>query len=379
MQWGVYIHIPFCRQKCFYCDFPSYAGQENLMEAYVEALCQQVRIQGLSYRQRWGRPATIYMGGGTPTALPRPLMARLLTVVGEIFGEGFDEFTVECNPGTVDADFFQVLRGGGVNRLSFGVQSFQDELLQRIGRIHSKDEAIVAVEGAQKAGFSNISVDLMYGLPGQRLSDLQASVVQVQALAVPHISIYGLQVEAGTVFGKLSEQGRLVLPTEEESEAMYDYMTTKLPQLGYERYEVSNFARRGWASRHNQSYWQDVPYLGLGAAAHSYLAGKRYAAVASIGDYIAGIEENGEVWSLEEEPTLEHAMEEFAFLALRTTTGLSRRVFAQKFQRNLDAVYGKVMAELAQKGLLQVDDEGCRLTEKGFKYGNLAFTEFILD
>ena len=379
MQWGVYIHIPFCRQKCFYCDFPSYAGRENLMEAYVEALCQQIKIQGFSYRQKWGRPATIYIGGGTPTALPKENMAQLLQVVAKFIGTEIREFTVECNPGTVDARYLQMLKANGVNRLSFGVQSFDDRLLRRIGRIHDSAEAVEAIRLAQETGFVNISLDLIYGLPEQTMEQLQASVGQALDLGIQHISIYGLQVEEGTVFARQQEQGRLDLPAEEEAEAMYDYMTNVLPQHGYLRYEVSNFAQRGYESCHNRSYWHDVPYLGLGAAAHSYLEGKRYAAVADIQEYIAGIKAGDEIWKLEEEPTRQHAMEEFAFLALRTVEGLAARDFAQKFQVSLQEIYGETMAKLAQQGLLQVDGNGCRLTNQGFKYGNVVFAEFILD
>ena len=379
MQWGVYIHIPFCRQKCFYCDFPSYAGRENLMEAYVEALCQQLKIQGFSYRQKWGRPATVYIGGGTPTALPKENMAQLLQTVAESIGTEIAEFTVECNPGTVDAQYLQMLKANGVNRLSFGVQSFDDRLLRRIGRIHNSAEAVEAIRLAQETGFVNISLDLIYGLPEQTMEQLQASVGQALDLGIQHISIYGLQVEEGTVFARQQEQGRLDLPAEEEAEAMYDYMTNVLPQHGYLRYEVSNFAQRGYESCHNRSYWHDVPYLGLGAAAHSYLEGKRYAAVADIQEYIAGIKAGDEIWKLEEEPTRQHAMEEFAFLALRTVEGLAARDFAQKFQVSLQEIYGETMAKLAQQGLLQVDGNGCRLTNQGFKYGNVVFAEFILD
>ena len=379
MQWGVYIHIPFCRQKCFYCDFPSYAGRENLMEAYVEALCQQIKIQGFSYRQKWGRPATVYIGGGTPTALPLENMAQILQTVENFIGAEIAEFTVECNPGTVDAQYLQMLKANGVNRLSFGVQSFDDGLLRRIGRIHNSAEALEAIRLAQEAGFANLSLDLIYGLPEQTMEQLQASVGQALNLGVQHISIYGLQVEEGTVFARQQELGKLDLPAEEEAEAMYDYMTNVQPQHGYWRYEVSNFAQRGYESCHNRSYWHDVPYLGLGAAAHSYLEGKRYAAVADIQEYIAGIKAGDEIWKLEEEPTRQHAMEEFAFLALRTVEGLAARDFAQKFQVSLQEIYGETMAKLAQQGLLQVDGNGCRLTNQGFKYGNVVFAEFILD
>ena len=378
MQWGVYIHIPFCRQKCFYCDFPSYAGKESLMEAYTKALCQEIAIQGLSYRQKWGRPATIYIGGGTPTALPAETMAQILTAAVEHIGRAETEFTVECNPGTVDKAYFKTLKDGGVNRLSFGVQSFNDNLLARIGRIHSAEEAVQAVKLAQAAGFANISVDLMYGLPGQTLTDVADSIKAARGLGVQHISIYGLQLEEGTVFAAQDRQGKLSLPSEELTEQMYDYINEVLPQAGFARYEVSNFALPGRESRHNLGYWQDVPYLGLGAAAHSYLEGRRYENTAVIADYIKGITAKGCVRQLEEEPTRQHAMEEFAFLAMRTAEGLSRKKFAAKFQTELADIYGRTMAELAEKGLLTVDEAGCRLTAKGFKYGNLVFAEFLL-
>ncbi len=378
MQWGVYIHIPFCRQKCFYCDFPSYAGREKYMEAYTEALCQEIAIQGLSYRQKWGKPATVYIGGGTPTALPGAWLKKILQAVAESLGNDVPEFTVECNPGTVDAAYLTMLKAGGVNRLSFGVQSFKDSLLQSIGRIHSGQEAVMAVREAQAVGFTNISVDLMYGLPRQTLADVAESIAQAQALGIQHISIYGLQLEEGTVFAQQYDQGKLLLPAEEAAEAMYDYLNAELPRQGFARYEVSNFAQPGRESRHNLSYWQDVPYLGLGAAAHSYLAGRRYENTADIAAYIAKIKTGESVRQLEEEPTRQHAMEEFAFLALRTVTGLSREKFAAKFQVELDDIYGASIKKMAAQGLLIVDAEGCRLTAKGFKYGNVVFAEFLL-
>lgn len=378
MQWGVYIHIPFCRQKCFYCDFPSYAGREKYMEAYTEALCQEIAIQGLSYRQKWGKPATVYIGGGTPTALPGALLKKILQAVAESLGNDVPEFTVECNPGTVDAAYLTLLKAGGVNRLSFGVQSFKDSLLQGIGRIHSGQEAVMAVREAQAVGFTNISVDLMYGLPQQTLADVAESIAQAQALGIQHISIYGLQLEEGTVFAQQYDQGKLLLPAEEAAEAMYDYLNAELPRQGFARYEVSNFAQPGRESRHNLSYWQDVPYLGLGAAAHSYLAGRRYENTSDIVAYIAKIKTGESVRQLEEEPTRQHAMEEFAFLALRTVTGLSREKFAAKFQVELDDIYGASIQKMAAQGLLIVDAEGCRLTAKGFKYGNVVFAEFLL-
>ena len=379
MGWGIYIHIPFCRQKCFYCDFPSFAGRDHQMEAYTKALCCEIAAQGsFVKRQKAGAASTVYIGGGTPTALPMEQLTAIIRDVRQSFLLAEDaEFTIEANPGTVTKENLQQLRACGVNRLSFGIQSFEDVLLKRIGRIHTAKQAENAVKAAQAAGFSNVSLDLMYGLPGQSLEQLSASVEQALELQIQHISIYGLQVEAGTVFARQQEQGRLELPSEEMAEAMYDYMTETLPANGYERYEISNFARPGFESRHNLSYWQDVPYLGLGAAAHSYWQGQRLENTADPGRYTECVEHG---WSPahEEEPmTKEIAMEEFCFLALRTVRGLDAEKFAGKFGCPLETAYGEVLQRMRQKGLLEVENGFWRLTKLGMKYGNIVFEAFI--
>ncbi len=377
MRWGIYVHIPFCRRKCFYCDFPSYAGRERYMADYTKALCREIAAQGSLYRERWGGPATIYMGGGTPTALPVEWMEEILCALREV-SPAVDEFTVEANPGTVDKGYLELLRRHGVNRLSLGVQSFDDALLRRIGRIHTGEDAKCAVDLARAAGFQNISLDLIYGLPGQSLEALRESVETADALEVQHISIYGLQVEEGTVFARQREMGKLELPGEDLEEAMYDYMVSELPKCGYARYEISNFARAGYESRHNLGYWQDVPYLGLGAAAHSYLDGRRWENTAGIEEYIRCME-RGESPSREEgERTREIAMEEFSFLALRTVDGIDKEAFRQRFGCTLESVYGAVVRQLEGKGLLRDCGGKVCLTELGMKYGNLVFEEFLL-
>lgn len=424
-RWGLYVHLPFCRQKCFYCDFPSYAGKESRMAAYVEALLGELAREGAPLRAKWGPPRTVYLGGGTPTALPPSLMERLLAGLQDFLAAGRGpraeaarqdvsavraaaaagqaaapgarggaaspdraraaaapdalEFTCECNPGTVDAAYLALLRAGGVNRLSLGVQTLDDALLARIGRIHTAAEARAAVRLARAAGFRNISLDLMYGLPGQTLAGLRASVRAAIALAPQHLSIYGLMVEPGTVFAQEQAQGRLALPSEEESEAMYDFMTTALPAAGYARYEISNFARPGFASRHNLGYWQDVPYLGVGAAAHSYLGGQRYENLAGIDDYLAAMEASGSARREEEPLTRATSMEEFAFLALRTVRGIEKARFAARFGCSLRSVYADVIDRLAARGLLVEDAETVHLTPLGMKYGNWAFEAFLLD
>lgn len=380
-RWGLYVHLPFCRQKCFYCDFPSYAGQEGRMAVYVEALLGELAREGAPLRAAWGPPRTVYLGGGTPTALPPALMERLLAGLREFLAAAPDalEFTCECNPGTVDAAYLSLLRAGGVNRLSLGVQTFDDALLRRIGRIHTAAQARAAVRQARAAGFRNLSLDLMYGLPGQTLAGLEMSVQQALALAPQHISIYGLQVEEGTAFARAQAAGRLALPSDEESEAMYDYMTAALPAAGYARYEISNFARPGFESRHNLGYWQDVPYLGVGAAAHSYLDGQRYENPRGIEEYLAALRESGRARREEEPLTRATSMEEFAFLALRTARGIDRARFAARFGCELASVYADAIARMRARGFLEEDAQGVRLTPLGMKYGNWVFEAFLLD
>lgn len=380
-RWGLYVHLPFCRQKCFYCDFPSYAGQEGRMAVYVEALLGELAREGAPLRAAWGPPRTVYLGGGTPTALPPALMERLLAGLREFLAAAPDalEFTCECNPGTVDAAYLSLLRAGGVNRLSLGVQTFDDALLRRIGRIHTAAQARAAVRQARAAGFRNLSLDLMYSLPGQTLAGLEMSVQQALALAPQHISIYGLQVEEGTAFARAQAAGRLALPSDEESEAMYDYMTTALPVAGYARYEISNFARPGFESRHNLGYWQDVPYLGVGAAAHSYLDGQRYENPRGIEEYLAALRESGRARREEEPLTRATSMEEFAFLALRTARGIDRARFAARFGCELASVYADAIARMRARGFLEEDAQGVRLTPLGMKYGNWVFEAFLLD
>lgn len=378
-QWGLYIHIPFCRQKCFYCDFPSFAGRERYEADYTDALCRELAVQGVLYREKWGSPRTIYMGGGTPSLLPIGLLAKILQAIADVFGDAADrEFTVECNPGTVDAAKLRALRAGGVNRLSFGVQTFDDTLLKKIGRIHTGVQAREAMALARTAGFQNVSMDLIYGLPGESLAELERDLEAMVALEPEHISIYGLQLEEGTAFAKMQEMGRLMLPDDDTVERMYDTMTAFLPAHGYARYEISNFAKPGFESRHNLSYWQDVPYLGVGAAAHSYLEGQRYENVREIPAYIEGIRTGKGVRRQEETMTREIAMEEFAFLALRTARGIDRARFERRFGVPLEAVYAGAIAKLKRQGLLEADEAGVHLTPLGMKYGNMAFEEFLL-
>uniref|UniRef100_UPI00258DD295 radical SAM family heme chaperone HemW n=1 Tax=Megamonas sp. TaxID=2049033 RepID=UPI00258DD295 len=340
MGFGIYIHIPFCKQKCFYCDFASTAKKvdETLYEQYINALCQEITMYQALFPDIC--IDTIYFGGGTPSILPPNLIIRALNTVKANFTLNSDiEITLEANPGTVDEQKLQYLYQNGINRLSFGVQAVQDDLLQKIGRIHTIKEAEMAIEMAQKIGFKNISVDLMYGLPGQTLEMLKEAVSWAVNKNIQHISIYGLQIEENTVFGRLYDQGKLILPSEDKSEMMYDYLTEQLPKYNYNRYEISNFAKIGYESRHNLAYWQDKFYLGLGAGAHGYYNQKRVQNPFDIDEYIKKCNQKILPFINEEIVDEKAHIEEFCFLGLRMAKGIDKEIFKQKFNTDIENLY----------------------------------------
>lgn len=386
-EFGLYIHIPFCRQKCFYCDFPSFAGREKKIDRYLQALEQEFALlrQRLYQKdnardtERKFAPRTIYIGGGTPTALNAHQLAKLLEIVQKyVTVAKAEEFTVEMNPGTVDREKLLLLQKAGVNRLSVGVQSFDDNCLQKIGRIHTAQEAVDTIELAYNLGFDNISLDLIYGLPQQDKEILTKSVERTWTLPVQHISIYGLQLEEGTAFHRMEVLGKLQLPTDELVEAMHDYIVEKLPEAGYQRYEISNYALPRYESKHNLSYWQDVDYLGLGSGAHSYWQGTRYENPRSIDDYISALEAGRLPANVEEQVDRQAHMEEYCFLGLRTAAGIDKNLFQQKFGVDLFTVYGRTIEKLVAQDLLQHTGKGIALTPLGMKYGNQVFAEFLL-
>lgn len=386
-EFGLYIHIPFCRQKCFYCDFPSFAGREKKIDKYLQALehefallRQRVHPQNNAIdTERKFAPRTIYIGGGTPTALNAHQLEKLLEIAQKyVVVAKAEEFTVEMNPGTVNKEKLLLLQQAGVNRLSVGVQSFDDNCLQKIGRIHTAQEAADTIELAHNLGFGNISLDLIYGLPQQDREILTKSVERALTLPVQHISIYGLQLEEDTAFQRMADMGKLQLPTDELVEVMHDYIVEKLPEAGYQRYEISNYALPGYESKHNLSYWQDVDYLGLGSGAHSYWQGIRYENPSSIDDYISALEAGRLPASVEEQVDRQAHMEEYCFLGLRTAAGIDKNLFQQKFGVDLFTVYGRTIEKLVAQDLLQHTARGIALTPLGMKYGNQVFGEFLL-
>lgn len=376
MKIGLYIHIPFCQQKCLYCDFPSHAGLTNLYQPYVAALCRE--ISGLGGVLSGEIVDTIYIGGGTPTVLSANCLRQIMQQVHASFSiDKTAEISIEANPGTIDFGKLLALRAAGVNRISFGVQTFCDPLLLSIGRIHSAAQGVEAVKMAQSAGFNNINIDLMYGLPGQTTQQLRDSILQAVELDVTHISAYGLKVEEGTPFAMMQQQGTLKLPDEDTDEEMYEITTHLLPIKGFARYEISNFAKSGYECRHNLKYWQYQPYIGGGAAAHSFWRSERLANTADVVTYIRTIEQGLLPIEERENPESGTAMAEYVFLALRTVQGMSVQKFNHYFNVDFFTYYEDTVKMLTGKNLIVLTENRIFLTEIGMKYGNVVFRSFL--
>lgn len=379
---GLYIHIPFCRSKCHYCDFNSYTGMQRLAEPYVGVLEREMELRAFQAAGR--RAGTVFIGGGTPSVLPAPALAELLAAVRRHYDLAPDaEITVEANPGTVDAGKLAALIAGGANRLSMGAQTFDDAQLRRLGRGHRVEEVREAVELARAAGFDNINIDLIFGLPGQTLDGWRYDLEQAVALRPDHISAYALQVEEGTPFYQEWRAGTLNLPPDEETEAMFDLVRRFLPRNGYARYEISNYSLPGRECRHNMLYWHNEEYLGLGAGAVSCWGGRRWTNTCDPALYMQQVRD-GAAWE-EEGEAIERAAEmaETVFLGLRLTRGVSAERFQSRFGQTLADVYGPVIERLERSGLLEWDrgDAGAgaslRLTERGTEIGNRIFVEFL--
>lgn len=377
MSVGLYVHIPFCKQKCYYCDFPSYAGLEHLYKDYVAALVREISDQGGLLSE--SVVDSIFIGGGTPTVLPTHLLVVVLENIKRSFRVAPNaEISIEANPGTTEKTMLQEMRRLGVNRISFGVQSFSNDVLREIGRIHTAETAVDSVVLAQDCGFTNINIDLMYGLPNQSLEQLKRSLLAAYQLEIQHLSVYGLKVEEGTCFAELEAEGALNLPSDDEDEAMYELSIANNTQHGFKRYEISNFAKLSYECRHNLKYWYSEPYLGLGAAAHSFLDGVRRANVSSVKDYIECSRSGKSLVANVEHPTVETAMAEFSFLALRTVRGISIRDFNETFNNDFFAVYQHRLTRLERMEAILSDGEYVRLTPQGMKFGNAVFREFLL-
>lgn len=371
---GLYIHIPFCRQKCLYCDFPSWAGKEDEREGYVDALTKEIQNRSREYPDR--KVVSVFFGGGTPTTLSIPMLERLMGAVFASWDVAEDaEITTEANPGTLDGEMAAALKKMGFNRLSMGVQAWQDRLLKDLGRIHTIESFQENYKAVRKEGFANVNTDLMFALPGQTMEDWQETVRNIVALGPEHISAYSLILEEGTPFFDRYEKGELEPAAEELDREMYHWAVEYLAEMGYEQYEISNFAKAGGQSRHNRIYWQAEEYLGLGLGSHSYMNGERFHNTYDLREYIEG---EGFLWKEDAESiTAEDALAEFMFLGLRLTEGVSFERFQERFGQGMKNIYGSQIEELVKEGLLEEDERGIRLTKKGVDVSNYVFEKFL--
>jgi putative oxygen-independent coproporphyrinogen III oxidase len=373
---SVYIHIPFCTNKCHYCDFNSYVLKGQPVDAYLDALEREMEATIASVPPQVIQ--TIFVGGGAPTVLTPPQMIRLLQMIQSFFPERAEhyEFTVEANPGTTNEELLHVMRAGGVNRLSLGVQSFEPKHLSAIGRIHSVEDVERSIEQARSANFSNLSIDLMFGLPNQSLAELNHSLHRALALQLPHYSIYGLKIEEHTLFHTLYERGELPLPTEEVEVEMFQSIMEQMSIAGLRQYEISNFAKEGLESKHNSVYWRNYSYYGLGAGAHGYVSGIRHLNHKGIQAYIDATV-NGLPQFERFEVTEAVAMEDFMMVGLRMLSGVERREFALQFDASLEDTFGHIIHRLMRDGMIVTTEHGYRLSEQGILLGNEVFASFV--
>ena len=375
---GIYLHIPFCLAKCSYCAFVSQPDAEEFHAPYVAALCKEIVAAGGDFNLR-GKPVdTVFFGGGTPTVLGAVELAKILEAVQMTFPLTTDaEVTVEANPGTLGQRELRELKAAGFNRLSIGVQSLDDKVLAAAGRIHTAAQAMEIFREARRTGFENISLDLMYGLPGQSLASWRETMACAIALHPEHVSAYGLKLEEGTPLSTAVRAGRIALPEEEAEEAMYDELNSFLPERGYMRYEISNFALPGRECRHNLKYWHWRPYRGFGVAAHSFIGSERFANTENLSEYLQIMQAGKSPEKFREKANLGIAMAEYTFLVLRTTAGLDIDDFASVFDCDFQKHFASPLAKLKKMGLIYCDDRTVRLTSLGMKLGNQVFAEFL--
>lgn len=363
---GLYIHIPFCKRKCKYCDFVSYVGREAWIDKYIDAL----KNEAAQYEGE--KIDTVFVGGGTPSLLSPKQINDVAKICSDFFDLTDDcEFTMETNPGTLDNAKMEAMLGGGVNRVSVGVQSFNDGELRKIGRIHDASAAYNTICELDKIGFSNISLDLMTALPGQTMESLSATLKTAVKLPVKHISAYSLIIEDGTPLEKEYSQGIVTLPDDETDREMYRYAVDFLRRNGFLQYEISNFAKDGYECRHNVNYWRCGEYIGLGAAAHSHMNGVRYCNVGDMEKYISGAPREETALSAEDK------IAEFMITGLRMNAGISAEEFKTRFGRDISEVFGAQLEKFMKLGLMKFERGNYSLTPKGIDVSNSVLCEFV--
>lgn len=379
---GIYIHIPFCKQKCYYCDFVSYSNKCSEVKEYIESLKKEIEEFDFSNY----KVTSIYIGGGTPSYIDSIYIVEILSELKEKLKCNLIEFkdieiTIEVNPGTVDTKKLNDYKKSGINRLSIGLQSTKNDILKKIGRIHTYQEFLEIYKLARETGFKNINIDLMIGIPGQKIGDLKNTLQDIIKLEPEHISVYSLIIEENTPIEKMLENGEIKLPDEDLERNMYWYVKNTLELNGYNHYEISNFAKLGKESKHNLNCWNQEEYIGFGVAAHSYLNGIRFSNTINVEEYIQHLENNRkeENIQIEENQSLEDKKNEFMMLGFRKIQGVDIARFKEKFIDNPIFLYREKLNKLVEEGLIEIDLNHIKLTNKGIDLANLVFEEFVDD
>lgn len=376
---GLYLHIPFCARKCLYCTFFSVAGGSDTYERYCRAVQRQLREFTRIERGGNHEVTTIFFGGGTPSVLPISLLAAMLDTCCQSFSftGNAPEISIEVNPATVGEQELEQLLQAGFNRLSIGVQTFSDRELQELGRLHTVEHAGATILAAQRAGFANVSLDLMFGLPGQTVSGWQETLARACDLGPDHLSIYELTIEEGSVFADVQRQGELSLPGEEQVLEMMAVTLEETAKNGFHRYEISNYARPGKECRHNINYWQNGPYIGIGAGAVSCLSGRRFKGIADIDEFCLKVESGRSPYVEMEELDNASRFRETVIMGLRMTAGVSIPELADRFGIELEEYYGETLRKLQGSGLVEVERARLRLTDTGLRLANSVMAELV--
>lgn len=374
---SAYIHIPFCEHICYYCDFNKVFLEGQPVDEYIQSLLKEIELQKVAYPSEMTE--TIYVGGGTPTSLSAQQLDVLLAGIRQRlpFDEG-NEFTVEANPGDLTLEKLAVMKNYGVNRLSMGVQTFDNQLLKKIGRKHTAEDVYQTMALLEQSDFQNVSIDLIYALPGQTLASFRDTLNQAIQLGLPHYSLYSLILENKTMFMNWVRQGKIQLSDQDVEGQMFEETISAMEAAGLHQYEVSNFAKHGKESQHNLVYWNNDHYYGIGAGASGYINNIRYKNHGPIQHYLKPLQVDSLPIIEREELSLENQIEEEMFLGLRKRKGVSKIVFKEKFGIDFETIYAKVVADLVQKGLLVEENEFIRLTETGLFIGNAVFEAFLL-
>lgn len=378
MTGAAYIHIPFCEHICHYCDFNKVFLKNQPVDQYIEALGTEMKLA--LAQTPTNSLNSIFVGGGTPTSLNEKQLERLCSLIREHLPfSSHAEYTFEANPGDLSEEKLKILFEGGVNRISFGVQTFDEELLKKIGRTHRPKDVYSSIERAKKIGFQNISIDLMYSLPGQTIEQFKQTLALSFELNITHFSAYSLIIEPKTIFYQLMNKGKLQIPNEDEEAEMYHVLMSEMEKQGYGQYEISNFAKPGYESKHNLTYWDNDHYYGFGAGAHGYVDGVRRSNYGPIKKYMTPIM-NGELPIMDAHPLSEkEKWEEEMFLGLRKVKGVSIDHFIEKFGKSPFEIFQYKIDELKKRDLIMVENGHILLTRHGRFLGNEAFEEFLLD